>query len=306
MIIGTPRSGTTLTQRLACEIPGVSIPPETHLFSAFAPQLLSRERFPIKGDPLREVIGRYLALPQLGDGRPRLSEVYDLVGGDATTLFDLFQAVVQASAGPSEIYGEKTPEHLLWCPTLAHAVPWLRFVAVVRDPRAVVASLRSVRWSTKNPARSARRWACDQRELLSAMRALGPERILVLRYEDIVQSPDLARTKIALLLGRTSGAGPEPVVASRLFRQNETWKARAVDPVSSDRVHQWKIVLAPLEISQIESICRREMVAFGYLESSLNRQLVPAFDWLERDHYRLRRSWYQNKIRWMWAPRAGF
>lgn len=35
LIVGTPRSGTTLVQRLASELPGVAIPPETHFFSLF-------------------------------------------------------------------------------------------------------------------------------------------------------------------------------------------------------------------------------------------------------------------------------
>ena len=32
LMVGTPRSGTTLLQRLACELPGVGMPPETHFF----------------------------------------------------------------------------------------------------------------------------------------------------------------------------------------------------------------------------------------------------------------------------------
>ena len=33
---GTPRSGTIVTQRLCCELPGVVMPPETHFLHLFA------------------------------------------------------------------------------------------------------------------------------------------------------------------------------------------------------------------------------------------------------------------------------
>jgi len=51
LIVGSARSGTTLVQRLACELPGVAMPPETHFFDIFlrrllpvAPQILADEK----------------------------------------------------------------------------------------------------------------------------------------------------------------------------------------------------------------------------------------------------------------------
>jgi len=46
-IVGSPRSGTTLVQRLCCELEGVVVPYETHFFSAYLP--VCRPRFPLAG-----------------------------------------------------------------------------------------------------------------------------------------------------------------------------------------------------------------------------------------------------------------
>ena len=63
MIVGTPRSGTTLIQRLACEIPGVVVPPETHFFVHFYPKLLSASDFPLSATELRTALRAYASLP---------------------------------------------------------------------------------------------------------------------------------------------------------------------------------------------------------------------------------------------------
>src|SRR5262245_51226417 len=47
LIVGTPRSGTTLVQRLATELPGVRVPPETHFFPHFGSDLIKRTSFPL-------------------------------------------------------------------------------------------------------------------------------------------------------------------------------------------------------------------------------------------------------------------
>ena len=62
LVVGSPRSGTTLVQRLACEIPGVRMPAETHFFSQFATGLLARRSFPLTGEALVDEIGRFASL----------------------------------------------------------------------------------------------------------------------------------------------------------------------------------------------------------------------------------------------------
>ncbi len=168
----------------------------------------------------------------------------------------------------AELYGEKTPDHLLWWGPLAAALPSLRVVTVVRDPRAVVASLLRMPWTAKSHLRHAERWRFDQRMVAQARTTLGPGRCVVLRYEDVVEDPAGARVVLAGLL-RLDGGTPagEPAAAppeGRLIAEGEWWKEAALGPVDAARVEAWREELTAAQAADVVAICRREMGWFGY------------------------------------------
>lgn len=264
LIVGTPRSGTTLVQRLAAELPSVRVPPETHLFSEFVPELLTRRHLPLSGPVLRLELDRYAARPYMRDVRVDVDDVFERLGGHCSSTIDLFSAVVAHLTDDAPIAGEKTPGHLLWWRPLAERLPELRIVAVVRDPRAVAASFQRLGWGG-HPVLTGQRWSYDVRRLLDAVSTL-PSRVLLLRYEDVVAHPDEARRRLARLLGitDTSSARSEPDLSTALFAPWETWKIGAVEPIDRRRATAWKEDLPPAAQRAVAAVCRREMVALGY------------------------------------------
>jgi hypothetical protein len=278
LIVGTPRSGTTLVQRLACELPGVRVPPETHFFKRYAPSLLRRRRFPLDADALREEIDFFCRMETSEGLDLDANAVFERLGGRCDGAVELFSAIVRELSGPAKVCGEKTPEHLSWWHPLAGALPQLRFIAVVRDPRAVAASNLQLGWNanvkgsrrTEAHVQLSERWEWDQREVAKAGRELGPARWMTMRYEDVVAGPDAARRRIADFLGLDDGRNlPRAVTASELFRDRErVWKSRAVGPISRDRVDAWRSVLTHSQAADIVAICRAYMVRFGYAGSA--------------------------------------
>lgn len=283
LLVGTPRSGTTLVQRLCCELPGVVMPPETHFLQLFAPDLLGRRRFPLRADEVAEELRRFEELPTSRGLRLDHERVRALLGPCCGSLVELFSAVVVALCPPrppAAVYGEKTPEHLLWWRAMTTAVPHLRLVGVVRDPRGVAASHRAVPWGIHDPVELAEEWAFDQRQLLAARRRLGPDRCLVLRYEDVVAAPDAAQDRLARLLlrrlpsrqaaslqlaaHRDAAGSAAPAAGRRIVHDWEWWKARALEPVTAQRADAWREVLSPQEAAAVAVVARREMAAFGY------------------------------------------
>jgi hypothetical protein len=273
MVVGSPRSGTTLVQRLACEISGVRMPPETHFFTEFVPGLLARRTFPLDAAALSEEIGNYLALEGSRDLALVPQAVIDDLGGACERPFALFDALVRQLAGPAEVWGEKTPDHLVWWRALARAAPWLRFVAVVRDPRAVVASTLSMPWDDPRvPAwgdrtylSHAARWAVLQDQVGAMHDTLGAERCLVLRYEDVVVDPGAARTALASFLGRP-GVTELQVPSEGMVLPWEPWKRHAFDPVGTDRVSAWRATLGERRSRHVGAVCRAGMGRFGYVQ----------------------------------------
>src|SRR5687767_3956121 len=164
MIVGTPRSGTTLVQRLACEIPGVQVPPETHFFTQFVPGLLERRSFPLDREALEAELGAYLALATSSDLPLDTAAVVDLLGGRCDSAVELFGAIVRSLVPEAAVRGEKAPGQLRWWRALTLAMLDLRLVAVIRDPRAVVASNRKTPWGAHPHGFLAGAWRFDALE----------------------------------------------------------------------------------------------------------------------------------------------
>ncbi|MCB2223648.1 MAG: sulfotransferase [Actinobacteria bacterium] len=267
LIAGTARSGTTLVQRLVCELPGVWVPPETHFWS-HAEVLASEFDWPVQGDDRLRVVERALQLSAGGELPVTSAAVMQQVAARnrRTGLWTLFESIVGAMSPPDRtVLGEKTPNHLFWWEQLAEAVPLLRFVVVVRDPRDVLRSHRSVPWGERDAHALAERWLLHQRAAFDARRILGGDRVLLLRYEDVTSDPAGAQTQLAGLLGVPDAPAPldESLLARHpLFPEREEWKSRALEAVSTEPRQRGE--LGEDDAAVIESVCGGSMAAMRY------------------------------------------
>jgi hypothetical protein len=269
LIVGTPRSGTTLVQRIACELPGVRVPPETHFWHIFAIGLLRRRTFPLDAAALRQELSAYSTLEATDGLDLNVDRIIEDLHGHCADAFELFGSIVRSLAGDANTYGEKTPPHLRWWRPLAKTRMNLKIVAVVRDPRAVVASNLQVPFSMTSHVLLAMRWALEQREVARAQTDLGSERFLVLRYEDVVLDPAHARRKLRAFLELSdTGSGEGPVHhVEGIFLPHEWWKKDSIGPVTVNRVDAWTAFLTPSQAADVVAICGSEMKRFGYIDS---------------------------------------
>jgi hypothetical protein len=274
MVVGSARSGTTLLQRLACEIKGVRMPPETHFFSDFVWALSHRRKFPLGMPALREEIADFAGQDNSKGLKIDVDRLVEDLGGECPSIFELFDAIVRQLTGSAEIWGEKTPGHLWWWRPIVKAAPWMRFIVSVRDPRAVVASTLSMSWSVTDELASwgdqihlayAGRWEFDQQLVAALSDELGPERSLIVRYEDLVLDSDAVRLKIARLLGRHDNVSYQEA-PSDLVQPWEPWKQHAMDEVTPDRLITWRDELGRKRSDEVATICRRGMDRFGYTD----------------------------------------
>jgi hypothetical protein len=303
LIVGTPRSGTTLVQRLCCELGGVAVPAETHFFSLLAPGLLRRP-LPLGAEGVGRELRRFAGLSTSRTLPLDLEAAAERAGAPAGAL-DLFAAIVETLAPGAGILGEKTPNHLLWWRPLRRAAPELRWVLVVRDPRAVVASYRTA-WGARDHVVLADRWRADQREGIRLLRAIPPDGALLVRYEDVVASPRRARGRLGDFLGVTPAQPPEPVPAGRLALPSEPWKARAAGPIDPRRASAWRELLTPREAADVVAIAGGTMRRFGYAAPGAGPRLVgrariaPA---AQRRRMRFRRRRAVKRCRNAWLGR---
>jgi hypothetical protein len=272
MIVGTPRSGTTLLQRLAVESCEFRSAPETSFFSLF-PRMLS-DGAPRSRQRSREHITRALASysesTALAGANLQPDPVLALLEGRVVNIYDIFEAVVAVLSGGPDRLCEKTPGHLWWWEHIASARPSTRFAMIVRDPRAVVASMVEAKFAGQSLPAYVEWWRHDQQLVDNARRKLG-SRCQIFRYEDVVADESKARLALQALCPDRQ-MGPNPSADRSLAGEGnalalpwETWKAGYDGPVTTARIESWRSRLSAADAAFIERATAAEMQKWGYV-----------------------------------------
>ena len=296
LIIGTARSGTTLVQRLCAELPDVWVPPETH-FWEIADVARHRFSFPLRGRDRAHFVD--WMMNELRD-RPLDVDPKEIITDLRSRpvrigLWQVFEAMVAAMSPTAGVLGEKTPSHIAWWEHFAQARPDLKFVAVIRDPRAVLRSHRTVAWGESDAWALAERWLAHQRSIRDCERLLGPDRCLILRYEDLVADTPGHHEQLASFLGvpfEPTELTPEQLAAHPLFPKRESWKDSATEAVTTSRIDTWRASLTESDIAAIQRTCRAEMADLGYALEDTGPPGEPGPN--SRERVAAFRHWYQS------------
>jgi hypothetical protein len=165
-IVGCPRSGTTLLQRLVDSHPQMAVTPETH----WIPRWFHKK--PGKGLPdglvTKKFLRKLLDNPRFLELGIKLDEVAKPIAGGERIPYDrfissLFDLYGQRRGKP--IVGDKTPGYARELPTLHLLWPTARFVHLIRDGRDVCLSIlnweRAKSWKTGEGAARFRTWQQD-------------------------------------------------------------------------------------------------------------------------------------------------
>ncbi len=149
LLVGAPRSGTTWLQRMLLAHPDCCGGQESHFLASFAKV---RHDFDHKRDMVRpHGLAAYLTREQLLES---LREIW----------VRTFDETIASKPG-ARLLLEKTPDHAMHLPFAAELLPACRVIHLVRDSRAVAASLiRASRepwgrgWAPRTPEAAAQRW----------------------------------------------------------------------------------------------------------------------------------------------------
>ncbi|MEX0404937.1 sulfotransferase [Aquibium sp. LZ166] len=275
ILIGCSRSGTTLLSNLLNQSPDVFIAPETKFFERTYAQRHWLRLLP-KATQDASVVRRLLR-----DQYPKLPPVFaehedciarkfaerrDIPGA----FFDILDCLSDA-----RVVGEKTPWHTVFCDVMVNANPGTRFVAIVRDAPAVVASLyqrpRFARVATITQC--AARWLILNDMILGLQKSLGPDRLALVRYEDLITDPratidrlcgflgiEFAETMLRPTFQDSSLKGGGPV-------QGET----ELDAGALDR---WRERLTPAQIDLILALTGEMRARLGYAPAGTSAPMV--------------------------------
>jgi hypothetical protein len=267
-VVGVPRSGTTLLAALLASHSRFAAGPETLFFSFWrgAPQehILADPRWPSRA------VAFLTSLPAV---RGKVHEVY---GRAARDLHDflaarppaacLLEALVQprARAAGKARWVEKSPVHLLHVRDIRRIFPHAPIVRIVRDPRDVALSLRSMPWGEQSLLANAYRWQGMDRASWDFFATAA--NVHTVFYERLVCRPEEELGRLCTFLSEDF----EPAMldtrlaADGLAVEGEWWKDRAGQPLDPELVFAWRRGFPEVDRLAFEGICREGLERYGY------------------------------------------
>jgi sulfotransferase family protein len=268
-IVGCPRSGTTLLQRLLDAHSQLAVINETLWITREAnggvtPELISRlfenRRFQRLG-MVREDVERLVHSNGSISYPSFVSAVFDLYG----------------RAQGKALVGDKSPGYVREIPALHRLLPEARFIHIIRDGRDVWLSLASWKkaersmggfatWAEDPVATAALWW---ERSVLLGREAaalLGPELYHEVRYETLVANPAQACQELCGFLGLPYDEGMLRFYEGRTRNEPGLTSKRAWLPPTPG-LRDWQTEMARDEVERFEGTAGALLEALGYPRS---------------------------------------
>jgi hypothetical protein len=265
-LVGNDRSGTTLL-RLVLDRGDVAIPPESMFLADFAPV---RQRGGLddlaQADRLMRAVWSH--------PRVRLWKL----SGDAPAVLpglgheEAYRFIVSA---PFEAYArkekkdrwaDKTPLYLRYVAEIDAIWPDARFVVVVRDGRDVALSVMRVPFGANNVWAAARAWAQGIRLGLEAERR-HPDRVVTVRYEDLVARPAEEGARVSEFLGMEFSKEMleiERTDPDKILKEQAGWFTNVWAGINTSAVGKWQREMTPAQQRLFARVAGPELEAMGY------------------------------------------
>lgn len=303
-ILGSGRSGTTVTASLMNRLPGVHISKETGFIGQSVDLLRdisnqeSRRR-------LIEVVNSWLVVEKWSGraserGFEDFCQQHQLSGASAFIHY-VWQIDSPIPWGKLNFIGDNTPLYVLSIPWLLELFPDAKFVHVVRDPRDVVCSVMSMRFGADDPIVAAMEWHHALGCWLMAERVVTPANRIEIRYEDLcMTSASTLRKFIEWLDPGMQSPDFEHILSTDLAAGRDTFQSvaelphhqRLLEPLNAGRIGRYQTELTANDIARIEAVLQNGMLACGY--EPANWQVSP---YVTEDRVSLARAMIRDLLR---------
>ena len=272
-IVGMPRSGTTLLTSMLSAHPRIAIAPETHYLCYWMREYKSLNlSAPKDFDIFWQAISRSQRFSYFGINANKTRERIVAKGfpSHCHILWGWLEEYAHTINKPRWV--EKTPLHYQHLHQLFTWFPNAHVIWILRDPRAVAASLQKVPWASNYVHIHAQHW----QESITRFEQnwQGDSRVMLLQYENLVQQPEKYLANVCDFLGETytpailqiRSAFQTPII------NRQGWAVQhlnsALQPISANAIDKWQQDLAKHEIEIIESRTFPYAADYGYVSDS--------------------------------------
>jgi hypothetical protein len=280
-IIGCGRSGSTLLRMMLASHSRLSIPPETWYLIPLL-ERFSSDR-PLHADEIEGAVaimtGHYRWPDMKLDTQEFRREVSQLT---APYLRDLVEAVYRwhLQAEGKVRWGDKTPVYIEIVPELAKMYPNSRFIHLVRDGRDVAKSYQATDWIGPWLHDNTTKWthalACHWRWMRSELR----ERILLVRYEDLILQTEATLRQICRFIHEEFESRMlcwEGKVDEQVPLREQHIHTKLKQRIGEEGVARWRREMTSRETFVAEAFMGNDLRRLGYERGYPSPLWAPAF-----------------------------
>ncbi len=260
-VVGFPRSGTTFLATKLGELSDCAATPETRFFAEVV-----RERLAISTTlTAREIRDEIVHLRRLRDLELDLASLFPEPDEERLHVLAIFQRMMDAFAkehGVGTVI-EKSPVHTYFIGSLLEWYPDSKVVAIIRDGRDALLSLRETPWGD----RSAKWYACDwiyRNELIEKAAATHPDRVRIVRFEDLVSDQGAVIADLAHFLELEVATGRNSTQSKTIPSWEAAWKRRAAGLADASRAGRWASEGDNAEVEVFSRIAGDKLRELGY------------------------------------------
>jgi Sulfotransferase family len=259
---GCGRSGTTLLAALLAGHSRAVAPPEAQFFL----DGIAASRVEGKDDP-----AAFAAFVR-DSWRFRLWDLPASLPGElaasharpAAIMADLAAAFAERNGeGGADRWIDHTPINVGYAPTLFAEFEAAPMLHIVRDPRAVVASVLPLDWGPAS-ARAGARWWLSIVAMGLAAEAAFPGRVIRVSYESLVRDPQGTLESLCPALGLAFEPGMAASGQTRLPAYTQAQHALVGQAPDPSRIDAWRGKLSGREVATIEAEVRGVPAMLGY------------------------------------------
>jgi hypothetical protein len=215
--------------------------------------------------------------------------VYDAIAdrprGAHTVFWEIMMQAAEQQAG--QVVMDKSCESVVFADDYLELLPDLLLLNVVRDPRAQVNSINRAIIHDFDSLLNAQRWV-KAHDMAIALADRYPDRVLTIRYEDFVNTPEPVLRVVCDFLGidyldamLDVGSSKE---ASTIASRSALWETNNQPPIPAN-IDKFTRQLPAADIAVIESIAGEHMRRFGYeLMTSADVEITPELAGRARRH----------------------
>lgn len=270
-LVGCPRSGTTLLQRMLDSHPSLAVANDSH----FVPRAIARsgsEQDVLLTEELVDRVLSYHRFRRLG-----LTEAVGRAAAERAETYAEFVSELyseHALLHGKDLAGEKTPDYVRYLPLLHALFPATRVIHIIRDGRDV--ALSTLQWASeeKGPGKFALwrdepvavcalwwRWQAESGRHDGAR--LGPELYREVRYEDLVADPEATLRSLAAYLDLPFAREMVSFSAGKT-KPDPNLSAKSAWLPATPGLRDWRREMEPRDQELFEAIVGNFLSELGY------------------------------------------